>query len=270
MKNKLAITIVDAFTHQLFKGNSAAVIVVEDWLSVSSMQSIALENNLSETAFVKPRSNNEFDIRWFSPLTEIDFCGHATLASSFVIFNDNPQLTSIEFYADAVGKLTITKQSDGFIQMQFPNTMPLSVQDIPAELTQGLSIKPSQVLLNNQAYFVIYDNEDDVINVQSTNELLAKLAPHDVVVTAQATSDKYADYDFISRYFWPANGGDEDPVTGSIHTGLAPYWAKRLNKNTLIAYQASSRGGVLHCKVTDDSVFISGQAVQYLSGEITV
>jgi len=261
----LNVNIIDAFTDVAFKGNSAAVIVIKDWLPIELMQSIATEHNLSETAFVKQIDDENFEIRWFSPITEVDFCGHATLAASFVIFKTNEKLEHINFYAKAVGNLTVTQQSDGYIQMMFPNRAPKPVVNIPQSLIDGLSIKPTQVLLNDQAYVVIYDNEEDVLTVTSVNESLIKLAPYDVVVTAQSQ-----EYDFISRYFWPANGGDEDPVTGSIHTGLAPYWASILNKNDLIAYQASKRGGKLICRVDGDSVYISGKAVQYLSGKITI
>lgn len=134
----------------------------------------------------------------------------------------------------------------------------------------GLSIAPVEVYKNTQAYFVIYNAESDVLTVARDNEQLKQLAPLDVVVTCQAKSADYENYDFISRYFWPANGGDEDPVTGSAHTGLAPLWAERLAKNNLVAYQASRRGGVLDCVVAGDRVIISGHAVQYMTGFITV
>jgi len=273
---QLAINVVDAFTDTVFKGNPAAVIITEDWLTDELMQSIALENNLSETAFlVKDKSgdNHSYQIRWFSPLTEIDFCGHATLAAAFVLFSKNLELTKIKFSAKAVGTFIVVRLNNGKIQMDFPNTCPEKVNDIPAELLAGLSIVPVEVYCNKQAYFVIYDNEADVIAVLRDNEKLKALAPRDVVVTCQAESadaDKSNRYDFISRYFWPANGGDEDAVTGSIHTGLAPFWANRLGKNNLIAYQASSRGGILDCTVVGDRVFISGHAVQYLTGTICV
>jgi len=267
---QLEINVIDAFTDTVFKGNSAAVILTEKWLSDDLMQSIAFENNLSETAFIVVDDEGVYHIRWFSPLTEIDFCGHATLASAFVLFNKNPTVTIIKFSAKAVGILTVIQTDAGKIQMDFPNRMPEKIDDIPEHLSAGLSIAPVDVYRNAQAYFVIYDSESDVLNVKRDNEQLKQLAPLDVVVTCQAKSAEYNDYDFISRYFWPANGGDEDPVTGSAHTGLAPLWAKRLNKNELIAYQASARGGVLNCTVADDRVLVSGSAVQYLTGFITV
>ena len=152
--------------------------------------------------------------------------------------------------------------------MCFPNKAPNEIEQIPASLLAGLSIEPIQVLLNEQAYFAIYQSTEQVQSVKANNELLKKLAPYDVVVTAKA--EESSEFDFISRYFWPANGGDEDPVTGSIHTGLAPYWADKLNRNHLIAYQASKRGGKLICKVKEDKFYISGQAVHYLTGQISI
>ena len=267
---QLEINVIDAFTDTVFKGNSAAVIITESWLSEKLMQSIAFENNLSETAFIVLDNKGIYHIRWFSPLTEIDFCGHATLASAFVLFKKNPTLTSIKFSAKAVGVLTVKQTAHDKIQMDFPNTKPEKVSDIPDSLLAGLSIAPIEVYKNAQAYFVIYDSESDVLSVERDNDALKQLAPLDVVVTCQAKSADYKDYDFISRYFWPANGGDEDPVTGSAHTGLAPLWAQRLGKNTLVAYQASKRGGVLDCVVAGDRVLISGHAVHYLTGFITV
>ena len=262
---ELKINIIDAFTDATFKGNPAAVIITENWLSVALMQSIAVENNLSETAFVKIIDGQHYEIRWFSPITEIDFCGHATLAASFVIFARRNDLKTINFFAKAVGNLSVTAMDNGYIQMSFPNRKPKVVDNIPLALLNGLSIKPVEVLLNNQAYFVVYEQETDVKNVIPNNELLKQLTPFDVVVTSTST-----EYDFISRYFWPANGGDEDPVTGSIHSGLAPYWASKLNKSELIAYQASKRGGKLTCSIEGSKVYISGKAVQYLEGKITV
>ena len=267
---QLEINVVDAFTDTVFKGNSAAVIITDDWLNDDLMQSIAFENNLSETAFIVLGDDGIYHIRWFSPFTEIAFCGHATLASAFVLFNKHPKVETIKFSAKAVGVLTIMQTDDGKIQMDFPNNKPEKVKDIPESLLAGLSIKPVEVYKNTQAYFVIYNAEADVLNVERDNERLKQLAPLDVVVTCQAKSADYKDYDFISRYFWPANGGDEDPVTGSAHTALAPLWAERLGKNNLVAYQASKRGGILDCVVTGDRVLISGNAVQYMTGFITV
>ena len=260
---QLDVFTLDTFTKEQFKGNSAAVVPLNDWLDAELMQKIAAENNLSETAFIKALTSNTYEIRWFSPLTEIDFCGHATLASAYVIFNHFSCQGEIEFLTLKVGSLFVCQHSDGKIEMSFPNQCPDVIEDIPQALLDGLSFKPLCVLKNRQAYFAVMASEEEVRDIQYQSQLLKLLAPLDVVVTAQA-----AEYDFISRYFWPANGGDEDPVTGSIHAGLAPYWAAQLSKSDLIAYQASTRGGVLFCKVADDRVLVSGFAVLYMQGKI--
>jgi PhzF family phenazine biosynthesis protein len=258
---ELEMFIVDAFTQEKFQGNSAAVIPLKEWIEPQLMQKIAAENNLSESAFFVTLAPNKFEIRWFSPLTEIDFCGHATLASAHVIFHHLGFKGDIEFQTREVGSLLVKQLVDGRIEMSFPNQSPEPVDEVPQALINGLSIKPVTVLKNRQAYFAVMSTEQEVQNVNYQSDQLKQLAPLDVVVTAQS-----ADCDFISRYFWPANGGDEDPVTGSIHAGLAPYWAKQLNKSNLIAYQASKRGGMLFCEVIEDRVLVSGFAVLYLRG----
>ncbi|OEF23284.1 PhzF family phenazine biosynthesis protein [Vibrio rumoiensis] len=269
---ELEIYVVDAFTNQQFKGNSAAVVPLpesmgNEWLDVDLMQRIAAENNLSETAFLKKISSNYYQIRWFSPLTEIDFCGHATLASSFVLFHHLSCCGDIQFDTQKVGTLTVKSLADGRIEMSFPNQCPEMVSNVPQDLLDGLSIAPETVLVNRQAYFAVLPNVEDVLNVTYRSAFLKKLAPLDVVVTA-ASDD--SEYDFVSRYFWPANGGDEDPVTGSIHSGLTPYWANELNKTDLVAYQASQRGGILYCQLSEGRVLVSGSAVLYLKGTILV
>lgn len=257
--------VVDAFTDELFKGNPAAVVITQEWLDDSLMQSIAAENNLSETAFLKPVQNDHYQIRWFSPLTEIDFCGHATMASAFVVFLKNEQCNEVTFSAPAVGDLLVTKQTEGAINMSFPNRKPEPVGDVPKALLDGLSKEQHQVLRSEQAYFAIYDDEQTVREIEYDSEQLKLLAPYDVVVSAPGK-----DYDFVSRYFWPANGGDEDPVTGSIHAGLAPYWAEQLNRSEFRAYQASKRGGVIYCKLLGDRVHVSGKAVLYSKSKLYI
>lgn len=258
----LKIDIVDAFTDTQFRGNSAAVVITERWLPDSLMQQIASENNLSETAFLVSQKG-VYHVRWFSPLSEIDFCGHATLAAAHVLFERHAANKSLRFFATAVGEMDIRLNSKGLIEMNFPVRMPLPVSDVPDALLLGLSIVPQKILRNTQAYFAVYSDEAQVIEVTTNSEQLKRLAPYDVVVTAASS-----EYDFVSRYFWPANGGDEDPVTGSIHTGLAPYWSAELGKTSLRAYQASARGGVLHCQLNGDRITIAGQAVSYLQGQI--
>tara|TARA_R100001443_G_scaffold113083_1_gene127333 strand:+ start:8972 stop:9781 length:810 start_codon:yes stop_codon:yes gene_type:complete len=264
---ELTIYIVDAFTKQQFKGNSAAVVPLQDWLAPELMQNIAAENNLSETAFIVATAANQYQIRWFSPLTEIDFCGHATLAASYVIFQHLGGEGEIEFVTREVGSLFVKQHSDGRIEMSFPNQCPQLVEQVPDTLLAGLSVAPIKVLKNRQAYFAIMASEQEVKNLSYNSERLKQLAPFDLVVSAKASATTKTDeYDFISRYFWPANGGDEDPVTGSIHAGLAPYWAQQLAKTELVAYQASARGGTLYCSISNDRVLVSGFAVLYLKG----
>lgn len=267
----LDISIINAFTSTAFKGNPAAVIILEEWLDSAVMQAIAIQNNLSETAFLVETAAAHYHIRWFSPLCEIDFCGHATLASAFVLFNNHPTLTQLSFYAEAVGEFVVDKLVSGKIQMDFPKQMPEPVTSIPEALINGLSIAPVEVYRNRQAYFVVYKSLAQVMGVCRNNDLLKQLAPLDVVVTCAAPSvGSLSKYDFVSRYFWPANGGDEDPVTGSAYTGLAPLWADKLGKAALTAYQASSRGGEIDCHVLGDRVLVAGNAMPYLSGTIIV
>ena len=262
---ELNIFVVDAFTNEQFKGNSAAVVPLKEWLEPELMQKIALENNLSETAFIKQVSKSKYEIRWFSPILEIDFCGHATLAASFVLFNHFNHTGEIEYLTKNVGSLTVVQLNDKKIEMSFPIQNPEIVESIPKNLIDGLSIKPIEVLKNRQAYFAIMSSEEDVLNVTYQSKKLKELAPFDVVVTA-----KGKEYDFVSRYFWPANGGDEDPVTGSIHSGLTPYWSNKLSKTSMTAYQSSNRSGILFCDMKKDRVLISGYGVLYLHGKIYV
>ncbi len=262
---QLEIFIIDAFTSKQFKGNSAAVVPLKEWIEIDLMQKIAFENNLSETAFIKEIQKNSYEIRWFSPLSEVDFCGHATLASSFVLFNYFDCKEEIIFLTQKVGSISVIQLDNKKIQMSFPNQAPKPVDEIPKALIKGLSIKPEKVLINRQAYVIILNSEDEVKSISYNTQELKKLAPYDVVVSA-----KGKEYDFVSRYFWPSNGGIEDPVTGSIHSCLAPYWADKLSKQNLIAYQASTRGGILECSIKEDKVLVSGDAVLYLKGKIFI
>ncbi|MGR5092619.1 PhzF family phenazine biosynthesis protein [Vibrio maritimus] len=252
--------IVDAFTDTPFRGNSAAVVIVDNYDDVQWMQNVAIENNLSETAFLRKCADNHYFIRWFSPITEIDFCGHATLASSHVLFEQLGLTGEIKFSTQSVGDLLVSKDESGRVEMSFPKRKPLNVTDIPQQLLNGLSITPKQVLRSEQAYFAIYDDAKHVTELVTNNAALKELAPYDVVATAPSN---VSEYDFVSRYFWPANGGDEDPVTGSIHAGLMPYWSERLGKLNLTAFQASKRTGVLYGLLKNDRVLISGDAVLF-------
>ena len=260
---KLRMFQVDAFTAERFRGNPAAVIPLQAWLSDELMQAIAAENNLSETAFFVRGADGAFHIRWFSPLTEIDFCGHATLASAFVLLEQDLAQAPLVFRAAAVGDLSVQRRADGLLEMSFPNRAPDPVAEPPAALLQGLGCEPDVVLRNQQAWFAVYRDEQQVRMLTPDLDALRTLAPLDVVVTAPGREQ-----DFVSRYFWPANGGAEDPVTGSIHAGLAPFWAGQLGRNELVALQASARTGILHCRVEADRVMVAGQAVLFLDGTI--
>lgn len=280
---KLTIDVINAFTETQFGGNPAAVVITDNWLSDTIMQRIAAQNNLSETAFVVPLAQPEtglpsatqYAIRWFSPITEIDFCGHATLAAAFVLFNrrlvntldshDAAYADTLTMQASAVGSLHLQYTGDGTIEMNFPRRDPTLLNRIPPALLSGLSLPPQIVLQNPQAYIAVYSSAQEILEVRQDTHQIRQLAPYDVAITAPGDTT-----DFVSRYFWPANGTDEDPVTGSIHTGLAPYWAQRLDKSELSARQASLRGGILNCRVTDTRVYISGKAVQYLHGQIII
>ncbi|MEB6564152.1 PhzF family phenazine biosynthesis protein [Acinetobacter towneri] len=267
---------VDAFSHTLFKGNPAAVVLIDTWLDDDLMQHIAQENNLSETAFVKMLDAENFEIRWFSPTTEVDFCGHATLASSFVIFKDYTAAKTIQFHVKNLGIFTVHQQPDGKICMNFPIRRAKLVKEYPEVLRQALSKPFKNVHLNAQAYIVEYESVQDVLDEQPNLELLKQLGQLRTALTAACssvdvaiTASSQADYDCVSRYFAPAMGIPEDPVTGSIHTAIAPLWAELLGKTELVAYQASARGGVLYCRVLEhERIEISGYAQLYLQGEI--
>lgn len=267
---------VDAFTKTLFNGNSAAVIILSTWPDAAVMQNIALENNLSETAFVVSNGDDSYHIRWFTPTNEVEFCGHATLASAFILFRENHHLTQLRFTTNDVGDFYIRQQSDGRIDMDFPIREAQPLSDIPLGLQAALVGEPFKaVYLNDQAYLVEYACADHVRALKPNFIELQKIGlaakshygtTRDIVVTAP---DEHSDFDCISRYFAPAIGVNEDPVTGSIYTAVAPFWLKRMNRSELVAYQASERGGVLYCKQLSPSrIQISGYAVLYMTAEI--
>lgn len=266
---------VDAFTQQLFKGNPAAVLVVEDWLDEQLMQEIASENNLSETAFVKTIDAQNYEIRWFTPTKEVDFCGHATLASSFVLFKEFSSEKMIRFHVKNLGIFTIIQDRDGKIRMNFPIRRARLVTKYPEALRLGLSKPFKNVYLNEQAYIVEYHSVQDVLDEKPNFDVLKQINEHRTSITASpldvAISSASDQYDCVSRYFAPANGINEDPVTGSIHTGIVPIWAEKLGKNELIAYQASQRGGVLYCQIQDNErIEISGYGKLYMQAEIFI
>ncbi|MBN1300149.1 MAG: PhzF family phenazine biosynthesis protein [Melioribacteraceae bacterium] len=259
---KLAIYQVDAFTTELFKGNPAAVVPLKEWLPDQTMQNIALENNLSETAFFV-NDNNAYHIRWFTPSVEVPLCGHATLATSYVIYNFiDPYAQQITFESRS-GQLIISRDNS-IIHLNFPENIP-DKTDPPKILLDAMGIDPVEVLLN-KSFLAILADEDQVRQMKPDFTLLSKLKEDGLIISAKGKS-----YDFVSRYFVPNAGIDEDPVTGYAHTLLTPYWSKKLGKSDLRAYQASERGGEVFVRdLKNGRVQISGKAVLYMKGEIEV
>mgnify|MGYP003602336202 FL=1 len=267
---------VDAFTQELFKGNPAAVIVTEQWLDENLMQNIALENNLSETAFVKTIDDGNYEIRWFSPTDEVAFCGHATLASAFILFKDFTMAKTIQFHVRDLGIFVVSQAADGKIKMNFPIRKAELVSEYPQELRDGLTKPFKAVYLNAQAYIVEYETVDDVLNEQPNFEKLKQLGKRRTAITASQpdvaiTARGEGQFDCVSRYFAPAIGINEDPVTGSIHTAIAPLWAEKLDQTQLVAYQASARGGILDCVIeSEQRIEISGYAKLYMQAELEI
>lgn len=268
---------VDAFTNELFKGNPAAVVVTDEWLDVSLMQHLAAENNLSETAFVRIIDHENYEIRWFTPKVEVDFCGHATLASSFVLFEFYTDAASIRFHVKDLGIFTIQRDADGRIKMNFPVRKPVKVEQYPELLLEVVDCPVKEVYLNQQAYILVCDNENDVIQAKPDFNKIHAIAEAYSVSTAITASDAYDititaasnEYDYVARYFAPHKGINEDPVTGSMHTGLTPMWAEKLDNTELIAFQSSERGGTLYCRLLDnDRIEVAGYAKLYMKAEI--
>lgn len=260
---KLKIYQVDAFTDKVFGGNPAAVCPLDHWLDDKLMQKIAMENNLAETAFYV-KSGNEYQLRWYTPTVEVDLCGHATLAAAFVLFNfENHPGSQINFLSPHSGKLTVTKQDD-LLTLNFPADTVEPVEPFKA-LTDGFNILPVEILKGKTDYLLVFRNEKEITEIIPQFNKIALLNARGVIVTAHGNS-----VDFVSRFFAPQSGVNEDPVTGSAHTTLTPYWAKELGKNELTAVQLSKRKGYLNCKLLDNRVEISGRARLYLKGEIKV
>ncbi|MDX8397725.1 MAG: PhzF family phenazine biosynthesis protein [Mariprofundaceae bacterium] len=258
---KLPIYQIDAFAEVPFEGNPAAVCPLESWLPDALMQSIAGENNLSETAFFIPTATG-FHIRWFTPTAEVDLCGHATLAAAYVLFHyQSYPKDCIEFQSKS-GMLKVSRQQNQMV-LDFPSQLPMDCA-VPIEIQQAFNITPLKCL-KSADYMVVFEHEDDVLTAEPDLELLKKLDGRGVIITAASVK-----YDFVTRFFAPKLGIHEDPVTGSAYTQLLPYWSKILGRNKLYARQLSSRGGNVTCELQDDRVLIAGSAVKYLQGEIEV
>jgi PhzF family phenazine biosynthesis protein len=257
---------VDAFTNKLFGGNPAAVIPLEKWIDNGLMQNLATENNLSDTAFFVPSSSGkdtDYDIRWFTPAAEINLCGHATLASAYVLFNIlGYKKPSVTFHSQS-GPLIITRDKD-IISMDFPSWKPEKISDYPEGLQQALGVKEIVGVYKNRDLLVELNKEEDVKNAQPDFTLIKKMG-YKIIITAPGR-----EVDFVSRFFAPTYGIDEDPVTGSAHSQLIPFWSEKLNKQKMIARQLSKRGGHLWVEQKGNRVQMGGQCVFYMKGEVTI
>lgn len=263
---KLSIYQVDAFTNKVFGGNPAAICPLEEWLPDDTLLAIAEENNLSETAFFIKKEDDSFDLRWFTPAVEVDLCGHATVASAFVIFEKLGFTKDKIVFNSKSGELSVTK-NDGYYYLDFPSRAPQAFDNIPESFLNGSAfggIKP-QSILKARDCFVVFNSEQEVLDINPDYNLLMDMDTLGIIVTAQGNES-----DFVSRFFAPRAGIHEDPVTGSAHCTLIPYWANRLNKQKLTAYQVSERRGFVKCELLGDRVKIGGEAMLYLEGEISI
>jgi len=252
---------VDAFTDGPFTGNPAAVCILTEPVTEEIMQKIALENNLSETAFIT-HGNGEWLIRWFTPASEVDLCGHATLASAYIVLNLlEPQNNRVIFRSRVMGHLYVSRKDD-FLELDFPAD-PAVKCDLPSLISESLGVRPVEWFTGRSDYLLIYRSESEIQQMRPDFRKLAQAESRGVIVTAPGDS-----VDFVSRFFCPQIGIDEDPVTGSAHTTLTPYWSGRLGKTTLTARQLSPRGGYLECTMHGERTLIAGKALLYLKGEI--
>lgn len=260
----LKIFQIDAFTDKVFGGNPAAVCPLSDWLSDTVLLNVAKENNLAETAYFIHKSDNVFHLRWFTPEIEIDLCGHATLASAYVILNCLDYNFETVVFETMSGELIVSKIGE-FLEMNVPSR-PSIKAELPQIIIDSLSKQPSEVY-KARDYVLVYDSEYDIQNLKVSASILEQinLGPGGIIVTAKGDNS-----DFVSRFFTPGASVFEDPVTGSAHCTLVPFWASRLDKNELHAFQISERKGELICKLLDDRVLIKGKAVKYLEGSIEI
>jgi PhzF family phenazine biosynthesis protein len=254
---------IDAFASRRFAGNPAAVMVVDGYPADSIMQAVAAENNLAETAFLV-REKDHYRLRWFTPTTEVPLCGHATLASAAVVMERLEPTRSIVTFESASGPLIVTKTRSGY-EMNFPSR-PSEIVAAPPGLAQALGVTPIEVSANEFNYMALLENAQQVRTLQPDLAMIAKLDRSGVIVTAPGD----ANYDFVSRYFAPAKGIPEDPVTGGAHCMLTPYWSGRLGKTEFRAFQASPRGGEVVCKLLEDRVEMGGACVFYLEGHAEI
>jgi PhzF family phenazine biosynthesis protein len=260
---KFSIYQVDAFAETVFSGNPAAIIPLENWIDEALMQKIAMENNLSETAFIV-KEDEVYQIRWFTPENEVDLCGHATLASAYVIKNFiEPHIAEIEFSTQKVGELKASAK-EGMYTLDFPARIPEPCS-VPEDLLKSLGTSIAVEILKSRDYFVVLPDEEAVKNIEPDFLLMQQLDTFGVIVTAKGQSA-----DVVSRCFYPGAGINEDPVTGSAHCNIVPYWAQKLGKTKLHCKQLSKRGGSLDCELAGDRVLMTGKCVLFLQGEIDI
>ncbi|MDX8339337.1 PhzF family phenazine biosynthesis protein [Draconibacterium sp. IB214405] len=259
---KLTVYLVDAFAENVFEGNPAAVVPLTEWLPDATMQKMAMEHNLSETAFFVPEDNC-YHIRWFTPEAEVDLCGHATLAASHVMFHYLNYTAETITFKSRSGELSVKKEGE-LLVLNFPASI-VEAKYIPTSLKTAFGIHPQKCFKGRDDLMLIFKSEDDIINLKPDFSKIQESTARGIICTAK--SEKY---DFVSRFFAPAVGVNEDPVTGSAHTMLIPYWAKQLNKKNMVAKQLSKRGGVLECRHLNNRVEIGGKAKTYLVGEIEI
>jgi len=260
MKKGLDLFQVDAFARQLFEGNPAAVVPLEEWLPDAVMQAIAMENNLSETAFFVSREKG-FHLRWFTPAVEVDFCGHATLATGHVLFEELGYAENRIDFKTRVGRVSVDRTDTGY-EMDAPADL-LEKVTVPPLLEEALGIKVRELYQGRDDLLAIVDSEQEIKGLKPDFALLSRHTPRGILVSTQGKQ-----VDFVSRCFFPNAGVNEDPVTGSAHTTMAPYWSERLGKKTLEAHQLSPRGGRIRCRMEGNRVHLSGHAVTYLKGRI--
>ena len=264
MRMKQKMYQIDAFAQSVFKGNPAAVCILDHWLQPDQMQRIAEENNLSETAFAVAVGDH-YALRWFTPESEVDLCGHATLATAYVLkhyYDHKPE--SIVFDSHRSGRLEAFFEKDGKIRLNFPSDAPIGLEGL-REINEAIGLVPQRTLKGKTDFMLVFDSEETIRSLQPDFNLLNQINARGIIVTAPGEES-----DFVSRFFAPKCGVPEDPVTGSAHTTLVPYWAKVLDKKEFYARQLSRRGGELWCKLEDDRVELAGYAVPYLSGEIEI
>jgi PhzF family phenazine biosynthesis protein len=261
---KLPVYIADAFTDKLFGGNPAAICPLQEWLPDTTMQCLAAENNLSETAFII-EEDDHYRIRWFTPTTEVKLCGHATLASAHIFYSELGHSKPEIWFESLSGLLKVGRKNENTYILDFPSNPPEPVTDIPEGLFEGLGIEDAPLFKTSFDYMVVVPSQQVIEDLKPDFPSLAKVKARGVITTAKGRNA-----DFVSRCFYPQSGINEDPVTGSAHTVLVPYWAKELGKTDLRAMQLSKRKGYLECELKNNRVLMSGNVVTYLKGEYIV